>query len=104
MLRLISSEVVTLTFPPAYVIPPTPTGFSPHPALTCAQEFCNFKRLFEVGRGAASGVSSEAEPGRDGPQPLRKDRRSGSAAPRTAGRYFPFGSSGMFRVRRRKAG
>lgn len=55
-LSAFSSEVVTLTFPPAYVIPPTPIVFSPHPALIGPQEFSNFKSLFEVGREAASGV------------------------------------------------
>lgn len=51
-----SSEVVTLTFPPAYAIPPTPIVFSPHPALIGPQEFGNFRSLFEVVREAASGV------------------------------------------------
>lgn len=45
-----SSEVVTLTFPLAYVIPPTPSlpVFSPDPALIGPQEFYDFKSIFEV--------------------------------------------------------
>lgn len=45
-LSAFSSEVVTLTFPPAYVIPPTPIVLPPHPALIGLQEFCNFKSFF----------------------------------------------------------
>lgn len=63
-----SPEVVTLTFPPAYAIPPTPSVFSPHPALIGPPESCNFKSLFEVARGA----ENKAEPRKDGPRRLRK--------------------------------
>lgn len=83
-LSAFSSEVVTLTFPPAYVIPPTPIVLPPHPALIGPQEFCNFKSfffflIFEVGRQAASRGENKAEPRKDGSVELERLGRAGNS-------------------------